>query len=1047
MRINAYAVIIGIDSYQNPAWELKSAVQDALKFASWALREGGVTQESIRLLLSPTQAITNPLLIPGINSTLSVSEATTSNLRKILYDEFRDANWGSSGDRLYFYFAGHGCSHPQVRGEKRNEPVLIFNDVAKLPRDYHLLFTFSDILELLRGCGPTEQYFFLDACRDFALDGILGSSGTGTGRYMRPITQSTGKNFSNQYVIYATSPGDRAIEIGKGVFSNALLKGLNGCPETLQRNTGIGIYELSFTKLFDFVKKSVQRQIKYCGKDITEYIQIPEQESEPSSPNPIIRIFDEKDIPDVELIVRVGPKAARNIGEIKILYGKYLEAGPVAPIPNPSKFILKPDHYIVEATAPGFSTERKPIGVPSDQPVTLALAQSFVQQPAASPKSLVFSCQDKRAVIETIDPDGCINTGLGDVNTPNPKVGIYQARILSPEGSSGNTQLFEFPQCGEFVELVPTTQNLDHEHLTQLSSAGIQPINEYLQPSESLGPMVDVKSNSLLGFAAYACYTMPEPFMSRLRSFGLQPVPEDRKSSAWFTILINAEGYGKNIVSDNLSVVDRSSVAVYLSDNHYSLGRFNTLPGFQVAGQFIQEADEGNITVELRIPELPPIRFPITCMTGRVTVLCLSLMPDQSLDAQMYMIPFAYSEMNEEALRILEQVQRFYSGSEPMPDVLIEKVLNLKTLDPLLGALAGYTLIRQGKGKRYKGQTSSILGPDEWSNSAMQNMVQHFGLLPDSHVLAALCETSESERDKHFKRALDTGIPLFLEGFQALLDHYRSKPEFLTDAMRRTRRSLATGSAFSSWIGYEPTLIVEEGRFAKPPIIWSVLERQRDRIEQSLRAVGLVRLENGKEIRNRTGFLIAPDKVLTVNHVLTGSVCLGVAGWSLNPGYKLSFVIADSIGGLGCNVLNVREVVVIDTIARLALLKLEAPVKNIEPFALPQSSTIVQQGQMIYLVGYPFLDNTIDPALIMHVFGTQLGTKRVQPGFILTAPRDKTNFDHDAFTLEGSAGSPVIDIETNKLLGVHWGSMNDGGFRRGRATALWKQENRCFSLT
>ena len=49
------ALVIGLDHYENKAWELKAAVRDALAFAAWVTEPGAgrATAETLTLLLAP----------------------------------------------------------------------------------------------------------------------------------------------------------------------------------------------------------------------------------------------------------------------------------------------------------------------------------------------------------------------------------------------------------------------------------------------------------------------------------------------------------------------------------------------------------------------------------------------------------------------------------------------------------------------------------------------------------------------------------------------------------------------------------------------------------------------------------------------------------------------------------------------------------------------------------------------------------------------------------------------------------------------------------
>jgi hypothetical protein len=359
-----------------------------------------------------------------------------------------------------------------------------------------------------------------------------------------------------------------------------------------------------------------------------------------------------------------------------------------------------------------------------------------------------------------------------------------------------------------------------------------------------------------------------------------------------------------------------------------------------------------------------------------------------------------------------------------------------------LGCVAGYELVRQSRAADYKGMPNPNLAAGAWNQaSPMQNMLAHFGLLPDAHVLAALCDPDN--RDQHFKQAMKRGIPLFTEGFRALIDHYRQKPGLMDVGMWHAQRTLATGSAFSAWLGFEPALEIENGRFEEPPAAWWMLEEHRPRIEREIRAVGAVRVEAPDYQGHRTGFLVAKDLVLTVNHLFTPVLAPGDQSPALDPGTQVRFVTADRLDEQGASGTS-ATLIAIEREVRggLALLRLETPVAGGEPLPISPLEQEVRHDDRLYLIGYPFMQTDIDPELVRHVFGDNLGVKRVQPGYVVAAPGDKRGFDHDAFTLEGSAGSPVIDLQTGLVVGLHWGGMNQSNFRRGRATGLWKPQNR-----
>jgi hypothetical protein len=1033
--MNNYAVVVGIDQYKNSDWRLTSAVKDALRFASWAVRFGGVAPENLKLLLSPAGGPVSSAAIPETKLRVPVTEAISQSITDVLFDDFQERKWGKGGDRLYFYYAGHGCSHPDVRRVRGPEgPVLICSNIEKLPKQLADLISFSNIMDPLLGCEPREQFFFLDACRDFGLDGSLGF--VPGGGHFAPLAPEEGVERSSQWMIYATSPGQRAIETkGKGVFGEALLRGLRGDPAALIIEAGADKYELRFPHLVNFVQASVKERVERIP-GAARSTQVPESLSDRRRPDVLLVEFKEDQIAEVDMLIRLAPDSALKTARLTVWLGssRNWPFGPPLSVAHTVK--LKPAHYWVEVEANAYQRKRTdPFRHPTGKPLDLELLPGST--PTTPSWSFInFYSRDQMVGLTATGPGGFRGVGTASIYIPNAEPGLYRVRATTPEGEVTD-YAFEFPLRSGLIELTPPTPQIVPSQMAMLGAAGIKPSPEgYLEPSETLGPMASIKPASLLGFAAYAAYTMdPQKGGARLRSFGLQPILPDRRGDAWLSVLLNVE-------TDAPSFHAASSVAVYAEEDYW-LGKFATLPMFPAAAQYLTSIEkEGNVVVELRLPEMQPTRFPLTCFKGRVATLCVNITVSGQMEVQIYLIPFNWNEMTGDTIRIVEQAQRFYAGTEEVPATMVDSFLMLKTLDPLLGCVAGYELARQNRAAEYKGVPDLNLPPGAWNQvSAMQNMLTHFGLLPDAHVLAALCDPEN--RDQHFQKAMKTGIPLFTEGFRTLIDHYRQTPELMDIGMWHARRTLAAGSAFSAWLGFEPALEIENGRFEKPPAAWWLMEENRPRIEREIRAVGAVRVEAPDYRSHRTGFLVAKDLVLTVNHLFSRVLATGDQSTALKPGTQVHFVTADRLDEAGASGMSATLVAIdpIDMRGGLALLRLEH-LAEVEPLPIAPLGQDVRHDGPLYLIGYPFMETNIDRELVRHVFGDNLGVKRVQPGYVVAAPHDKPGFDHDAFTLEGSAGSPVIDLGSGRVLGLHWGGMNQSNFRRGRATGLWKPQNR-----
>jgi hypothetical protein len=108
-------------------------------------------------------------------------------------------------------------------------------------------------------------------------------------------------------------------------------------------------------------------------------------------------------------------------------------------------------------------------------------------------------------------------------------------------------------------------------------------------------------------------------------------------------------------------------------------------------------------------------------------------------------------------------------------------------------------------------------------------------------------------------------------------------------------------------------------------------------------------------------------------------------------------------------------------------------------------------GHEVYVVGYPAVlaNVNVHPALEKLLFAgaDQQGAKRVSPGKLiaLVAPlpiaESRPDESHDASTLGGSSGSPVIDFDTHRVVALHHsGSYGSANY----AVPLWLVKNEPF---
>ncbi|HKY32583.1 MAG TPA: caspase family protein [Candidatus Polarisedimenticolia bacterium] len=241
--------------------DLKAAVTDARRMAR-LLRLRGVPERNIHLLISPRD---EP---PG---------ATRSSVTRAL-----ETLPSMEGDRLIFYFAGHGI----ISSRQKNLMLLTDSIVAECPsaavgpsQAEATSLDVTEIKERLKAGRFAERYLIVDACRVERT--ARDAAGTGPWRgfqFQEPASSGAGRGSPPEsglsrevLTFYGTSHGRRSIEWGEkgGYFTHFLL-------QALRRD-----YPLN--RLFDFVNRRVIEETRRACPDETDcsevqqpYLDMPE---------------------------------------------------------------------------------------------------------------------------------------------------------------------------------------------------------------------------------------------------------------------------------------------------------------------------------------------------------------------------------------------------------------------------------------------------------------------------------------------------------------------------------------------------------------------------------------------------------------------------------------------------------------------------------------------------------------------------------------------------------------------------------------------------
>jgi glutamyl endopeptidase len=255
--------------------------------------------------------------------------------------------------------------------------------------------------------------------------------------------------------------------------------------------------------------------------------------------------------------------------------------------------------------------------------------------------------------------------------------------------------------------------------------------------------------------------------------------------------------------------------------------------------------------------------------------------------------------------------------------------------------------------------------------------------------------------------------------------------------------------------------IFDKAGFVEAPREWNFLNERNTRARIELAAKSVGRIHHGS-VTLGTGFLIANDVVMTNRHVaeafaidIDGTLKIRI-GWE--PAIDFIGDVVPRImpsqeagphaelyhtGAAAC--FRITSVLYADPELDLALLRVEfevspkrrpptplapTPVGWTRPEPLKLSTEGLPAGRRrIYVIGFPNQDDTADFNELKDVFQDTYDVKRLQPGYltrVLTHHVDRVEIGHDCSTLRGNSGSPIIDLETNQVLGLHVRGSREG---------------------
>lgn len=245
-----------------------------------------------------------------------------------------------------------------------------------------------------------------------------------------------------------------------------------------------------------------------------------------------------------------------------------------------------------------------------------------------------------------------------------------------------------------------------------------------------------------------------------------------------------------------------------------------------------------------------------------------------------------------------------------------------------------------------------------------------------------------------------------------------------------------------------PVILVQGGRFAAPPPVWAELEEVRPAIEAALPSVGRVEVSGHPRLSwAGTAWAAAPGLVVTNRHVVE-QFAAPLAGtetrWRIQDGRtaRIDFGRELDVPSDEGRIFDVREdePILVHPEHDLALVPVARTSRDgagafPPPLAMAGDDTGIGEGRKVFVAGHPARDDRAPERLLQYrLFQGIFDVKRLQPGQVMQVLPETGTLLHDCSTLGGNSGSPVLDLATGRVVGLHY-----AGFHRhaNLAVALW----------
>jgi hypothetical protein len=237
-----------------------------------------------------------------------------------------------------------------------------------------------------------------------------------------------------------------------------------------------------------------------------------------------------------------------------------------------------------------------------------------------------------------------------------------------------------------------------------------------------------------------------------------------------------------------------------------------------------------------------------------------------------------------------------------------------------------------------------------------------------------------------------------------------------------------------------PAMLVEDGDFGAPPHEWSHLADHRAQIREVIARSGRIEVAGHVELDwLGTASLVAPATLMTNRHVAQEFCARRGDRWTFRQGLTAHVDFLAEMGSPASLEFEITEAIGLHEDHDVALLRVEPTSADgralAEPLVVAAGEPPDLYEREVYVVGYPARDSRRnEPEPIRRIFADVYNVKRLQPGRAVGYSTMYSALEHDCSTLGGNSGSPVVDLETSRVIGLHFGGRYGVG---NYAVPLW----------